>query len=57
LLGPDRHPKEAWMAQQDRTEFERREPLDEDVVGQAEEEEFDEADEDMEEDEESEEDV
>ena len=44
------------MAQQDRTEFERREPLDEDVVGQSEEEEFDEADEDME-DEESEEDM
>ena len=45
------------MAQQDRTEFERRDPVEEDVLGQGEEDDFEDADEDMEDDEESEEDV
>ena len=45
------------MAQQDRTEFERRDPMDEDVVGQADEGDLEDEDDDMEEDEESDEDV
>ena len=48
------------MAQQDRTEFERRDPVDEDAIGRSDDDEFDEADEadeDLDDDEESEEDV
>ncbi|MGE0444068.1 MAG: hypothetical protein AB7P99_02470 [Vicinamibacterales bacterium] len=44
------------MAEQDRSEFERREPMDEDVIGRADdEEEFEDAGEEMDEEDESDE--